>query len=128
PFADVAGSDVTGYEIHTGRTDVQDAARPFIVVARQGSPVREFDGAIDVTGNVVGTYLHGLFANDALRRAFLVHLATRKSEPPDGRWGVAEAAIDRYDRLADIVGGAIDLSAVAKLVRLESRHAEGRSE
>jgi len=128
PFADVAGSDVTGYEIHTGRTDVQDAARPFVIVARQGSPVREFDGAIDVTGNVLGTYLHGLFTNDALRRAFLVHLAARKGEPPDGRWGAGEAAIDRYDRLADIVAGAVDLNAVAKLVRLESRRAEGRTE
>jgi len=82
--------------------------------------VREFDGAVNAAGSVVGTYLHGLFANDALRRALLVHLATRKGERPDDRWGAGEASIDRYDRLADIVDGAVDLRGIGKLVGLDS--------
>jgi adenosylcobyric acid synthase len=128
PFAGVAGSDVAAYEIHTGRTDGDGVPRPFVVVGRRGAAVREFDGATNGPGTVVGTYLHGLFANDALRRAFLVHLATRKNERPDGRWGAGEAAVDRYDRLADIVDGAVDVRAVGKLVGLESRDTDGRVE
>jgi len=127
PFAGAAGSDVAAYEIHAGRTDANGMMRPFVVVSRRGVAVREFDGATNGAGTVVGTYLHGLFANDGLRRAFLVHLATRKGERPGDRWGVGETAIDRYDRLADIVDGAVDLRAISKLVGLESRDAERRS-
>jgi len=128
PFAGAVGSDVAAYEIHAGRTDVGGMPRPFVVVARRGAAVREFDGATNAAGNVVGTYLHGLFANDALRRAFLVHLAAGKGERPDNRWGEGEAAIDRYDRLADIVDGTVDLRAIGKLLGLEPRDTDRRVE
>jgi adenosylcobyric acid synthase len=127
PFARLAGSEVAAYEIHAGRTDGAGMTGPFVVVSRRGVAVRELDGATNAAGTVVGTYLHGLFANDSLRRAFLVYLATRKGERPDDRWGAGETAIDRYDRLADIVNGAVDLRAISKLVGLESRDAERRS-
>jgi adenosylcobyric acid synthase len=119
PFAGAAGSAVAAYEIHAGRTDGEGGARPFVIVARRGAAVREFDGATDAAGTVVGTYLHGLFGAGPLRRALLVHLATRKGGRPDDRWGAGEAAITRYDRLADIVDGAVDVRALGKLVRLE---------
>jgi len=126
PFAAAAGSDVAAYEIHAGRTEVDAVPRPFAVVTRQGAHVRQLDGALNAAGNVLGTYLHGLFANDALRRALLVHLAGRKGEPPDDRWGAGQAALHRYDRLADIVDAALDVRAIGKLVGLDWRHAETR--
>jgi adenosylcobyric acid synthase len=128
PFAGSVGSDVAAYEIHAGRSDVSGAPRPFVVVARCGAAVNQFDGATNMAGNVIGTYLHGLFANASLRRAFLVHLAARKGERPDDRWGAGESAADRYDRLADIVGAAIDVRGVAKLVGLEFQDRNGRVE
>ena len=65
---------------------------------------------------MVGTYLHGLFTNDALRRAFLRALADRKGIAADPRWGAP--AGDRYERLADAVARAVDIAAVAKLAGL----------
>lgn len=59
------GVALSGYEIHLGRTTGPDCQRPAITI--QG---RE-DGAISADGRVVGTYLHGLFANDAYRAALL---------------------------------------------------------
>src|SRR5216683_768354 len=94
PFAGAAGSGVAAYEIHAGRTDGDGVPRPFVVLARRGAGVREFEGATNAAGSVIGTYLHGLFANDALRRTLLVHLATRKGERPDDRWGAGDAAIN----------------------------------
>ncbi len=126
PFAVAPGSGVAAYEIHAGRTEGDGVPRPFVVIARRGAAVREFDGATNAAGTVVGTYLHGLFGNDGLRRAFLVHLATRKGARPDDRWGAGEAAIDRYDRLADIVEDAVDLRAISKLAGLEARDTGGR--
>jgi adenosylcobyric acid synthase len=68
---------------------------------------------------VVGTYLHGLFANDALRRALLVQLAMRRGVAADPRWGTPSDASERYDRLADIVAASCDLGAIGKLVGLD---------
>jgi cobyric acid synthase len=65
---------------------------------------------------VVGTYLHGLLASGAARRALLGWLAARAGRAPRGDWGTADVRTSRWDRLADIVAGAIDVAAVGKLV------------
>src|SRR5262249_56532844 len=104
-------------------------APPLEVVERRDRAVTAWDGASSAGGAVVGTYLHGLLANDGLRRALLVGLAARRGLPPDPRWGAPSSAAERYDRLADIVAAACDVAAIGKLVglRLESREGEERS-
>ncbi|WP_134680500.1 cobyric acid synthase [Paracoccus ravus] len=54
-----------GYEIHLGRSIGPDCARPFAHVA--GQP----EGATSRDGRIAGTYLHGLFRDDAFRAAYL---------------------------------------------------------
>ena len=119
PFARAAGTDVDAYEIHVGRTEVMTARRPFRILSRQDRPVDAQDGALSDAGNVVGTYLHGLFGNAALRRALLLELAVRGGVPADPRWGTGSSAAACYDRLADAVGPACDLAAIGKLVGLD---------
>jgi len=53
-----SGSTLIGYEIHVGETTGNDTLRPMSVL--EGKP----DGAINLSGNVEGTYLHGIFSND----------------------------------------------------------------
>jgi adenosylcobyric acid synthase len=118
-FAAAGGSALSAYEIHMGTTETA-ARRPFRVTARSGVTVEEGDGAMNARGNVVGTYLHGLFANEAVRRGLLLHLAARKRLEPDPRWG-RPLGPDRYDRLADVVGGAIDVALLARLLRIDPR-------
>lgn len=120
-FAEAAGSPIGAYEIHSGRTEVKGALQPFEIITRRGIAVAEGDGASNAGGNVVGTYLHGLFANDLLRRALLVDLAARRSLAADPRWGTPAGASERYDRLADIVAASCDLGAIGKLVGLDLR-------
>ena len=115
PFSGAAGSEVVAYEIHAGRTSASSPT-PFTIVERGDRAVHDADGAVSAAGNVVGTYLHGLFANDSLRRAFLRSLAARKGIAADPRWG--SPAGDRYEHLADAVARAVDLGALAKLVGL----------
>ena len=112
-FSGAVGGEVLAYEIHAGRTSARTRA-PFTIVERAGSPVRDDDSAVSEAGNVIGTYLHGLFANDALRRAFLCSLAARKGIVADPRWGAPTG--DRYERLADAVARAVEPGTVAKLV------------
>jgi len=116
-LAEVAGHELAAYEIHVGRTHgTGDAA--FAIVARGAQGADGADGAVSADGAVTGTYLHGLFADDRLRGAVLRAVAIRTGRPSDPRWGKARRASDRYDRLADIVGDAVDMSAIAKLVGL----------
>jgi adenosylcobyric acid synthase len=127
PFGEASGDALTAYEIHAGVTRVGVVQRPFVVVERQGRALAEPDGALSAQGNVVGTYLHGLFANDTLRQAFLVRLASRNGETPDPRWGQTLSAGARYDRLADLVGSALDMPGIGKLVGLDYLRGNGRS-
>ena len=60
------GAPFAGYEMHMGVTDGPDCARPFARLA-DGSP----DGAMSADGRVIGTYVHGLFADDRQRAAWL---------------------------------------------------------
>lgn len=56
---------VTGYEIHLGETNGPDCERAWLSLDGRG------EGAMSPDGLVMGCYLHGLFAADAFRTAFL---------------------------------------------------------
>ena len=58
------GLPITAYEIHIGRSTGPDTARPF---AHTPAP----EGATAPDGRVMGSYLHGMFAADAFRAAYL---------------------------------------------------------
>jgi adenosylcobyric acid synthase len=62
------GMPVHGYEMHIGVTTGPGLARPMLDL--DGHP----DGAVSADGRVMGCYLHGLFASDRFRRAFLARL------------------------------------------------------
>jgi adenosylcobyric acid synthase len=62
------GTAIVGYEIHLGRTEGIDCARPFAVIGSQP------DGAISTSGRIMGTYLHGCFTADSFRDAYLKSL------------------------------------------------------
>ena len=120
PFARACGTALSAYEIHMGLTERHGGDHPFTVTRRNGVATEHADGSMNARGNVLGTYLHGLFANDGLRRALLVELAAPKGLTPDPRWGRSSDA-DRYDRLADVVGSALDLRLLAQLLRVDPR-------
>jgi adenosylcobyric acid synthase len=62
------GQPVRGYEMHVGTTTGPGAARPMLKLANGAA------GAMSADGRVAGCYLHGLFAGDGFRRAFIAGL------------------------------------------------------
>ena len=60
-----SGASFSGYEIHIGRTAGVDCDRSFSTI--EGVP----DGAVSANGRIAGTYLHGLFVDDAFRASWL---------------------------------------------------------
>jgi adenosylcobyric acid synthase len=96
-----------GYEMHIGVTEGPDRARPFAHLA-DGTP----DGAVSTDGRVIGTYIHGLFAGDKQRAAWLSRLGA----------GPAQIAYDglieqTLDALAAHLSAHIDLDRLLKLSR-----------
>ena len=85
-----SGCPIAGYEIHIGRTEGADRARPFARI--DGSD----EGAVSVSGRVEGTYLHGLFGADAFRSRYLAGLGARASGQ-----SYDQAVQSTLDRLAD---------------------------
>jgi adenosylcobyric acid synthase len=61
----------SGYEIHMGETLYENGAEPFAEILREGGQQSTSDGAIASSGRVLGTYIHGLFDDDAFRHTFL---------------------------------------------------------
>jgi adenosylcobyric acid synthase len=101
------GVPFSGYEMHMGLTEGPDRARPFARLS-DGSA----EGAMSADGRVAGTYIHGLFADDRQRSAWLERWA---AGPPAIAY---DALIDEMlDRLATHVAGHIDLDRLLKLSR-----------
>ncbi|MGI9452610.1 MAG: cobyric acid synthase [Geminicoccaceae bacterium] len=66
-----SGLPIQGYEMHVGRSEGPALNRPFLDL--NGRP----DGAVSDDGRIIGCYVHGLFASDDFRHAFLKHLRER---------------------------------------------------
>lgn len=93
------GLPIRGYEIHAGLTRGSDTARPFLHLPE--GP----DGAISPDGRIEGTYVHGLFAEDAFRAAWLE--GARAGASSDAAYGASvEAALDA---LADGLEAHLDV-------------------
>ena len=103
----VSGEPVSGYEIHMGKTNGPDLARAMLHL-ETGS-----EGARDESGRVEGTCLHGLFASDAWRRAWLARAggATDASRS-------YEATIERaLDDIATDLSAMLDIEALLTAAR-----------
>ncbi|MDJ0826176.1 MAG: cobyric acid synthase [Rhodobacter sp.] len=98
------GDRVPGYEIHLGETTGPDCARAWL---RDGDRLH---GAASADGLVMGCYLHGLFASDGFRSAFLRRAG---GQPGVTRY---EATVEAtLDALADHIERNLDLDRLQSL-------------
>lgn len=101
-----SGATMQGYEIHIGRSDGFDRARPFANVDGQA------EGAVSADGRVMGSYLHGMFAEDGFRRAFLTALGAAASDQ-----SYSETVDDTLDALAAHMEAHLNIDAMLALAR-----------
>ncbi|MEO9902673.1 cobyric acid synthase [Nisaea sp.] len=107
----VTGEPITGYEIHIGRTDGPDRTRPFATID-DGNGAHQ-DGAVSASGQIAGSYLHGMFSDDDFRRSFLAGLgASRFSE-----MNFTTEIDSVLDRLADHLEVHLDTETLFGLAR-----------
>ena len=102
----VNGSAFEGYEIHIGRSDGPDRARPF---ARMDGVA---EGAVSADGRIAGSYIHGMFSNDGFRSAFLQGLGATASAHQYG--ATVEAVLNE---LAAHIETHLDVDGLLQLAR-----------
>lgn len=98
----LSGAPVHGYEIHNGRITGPDRGRPLLRITH--GP----DGAQSPDGRIGGVHLHGLFASDEYRRAWLGRLGVA-ADPDLDFTEVVEGALDE---VASALEAALDIDAL----------------
>ncbi|WP_458119686.1 cobyric acid synthase [Paenibacillus sp. Z6-24] len=108
---------VKGYEIHMGTTTVESGANVQSLFhlhrITDHHPTAIKDGCILPDGSVWGTYLHGVFNNDRLRRSWLNSLRQVKGlEPLNESIHGQTRREEAFDRLADTVRKHLDMERI----------------
>jgi adenosylcobyric acid synthase len=99
-----------GYEMHVGRTEGPDCARPLLSFADGRR-----DGARSPSGRVLGCYVHGLFCDDRQRRRWLAML-----EAPASALDYEAEVEATLDALARELERHLDVDAILELARVPS--------
>ena len=113
---------VEGYEIHMGTSnltaaDAGNARHAFTILERSMERVCEKDGAFSPEGNVIGTYIHGIFDNDAFRDAFLNFVARRRKKQKQRKRAGRGINWDiEIEKLANFVKRHIDIEKIYKIL------------
>jgi adenosylcobyric acid synthase len=102
----VTALPLDGYEIHIGRTHGADCARAFATI--DGKP----DGATSPDGRIIGTYLHGMFSDDAFRAAFISALGGTPSP-----LAYRDTVDHTLDLLAEHLEAHLDVAGLLALAR-----------
>ena len=109
------GTRVDGYEIHTGRNSYGPEAFPWLRIDG------ETDGVMNGQGNVLGTYLHGLFDDGRLFAAIADRIRTQRGDAGKEQQPVSmeEYREREFDRIAAIVRESVDMDAVYRIIHGE---------
>lgn len=116
----VSPATLDGYEIHIGETVYEESALAFAVLNEE-----ESDGCISADTRIFGTYLHGIFDDDAFRHIFIAAARGFHHLSPAicfENW--RQKREESLDRLADTVRESLDLSRIFNWAGLKYRSTE----
>jgi len=100
--------DIDGYEIHIGETMYADGAQAFSILNGY-----EPDGCISPDTRIFGTYLHGIFDDDAFRHTFLAAARSfHQLAPVSHLENWRQTREDSFNRLAGTVRESLDLPRI----------------
>lgn len=107
------GTVLDGYEIHTGKNSYGPEAVPWLKIHG------ETDGVMNSQGNVLGTYLHGIFDDGRLFSAIADRIRLQRGEEGKKEEPVSfdEFREKEFDRIAAIVRASLDMDAVYRIIQ-----------
>ncbi len=117
-LANARGATLEGYEIHMGISHGRPDLVPFSI--QKDGLQGDSEGAMDLEGRVLGTYIHGLFNSMSLRQTMLKNIAAARNKPllPEAPSINKDA---EYDKLAALVRSSLNMDLVYEIAGLERR-------
>jgi len=114
-------TSIEGYEIHMGETDCihkNNVAPLFQIVRITGEHVHEGWATLD--GATWGTYLHGVFHNDTLRRSWLDGIRVKKGLKPFRQTYSSNMLKEQeFDRIAEVVRNHVDMEQIYAIMGIK---------
>lgn len=98
----MSGKRIRGYEIHMGRTrPLRRSGEPFVKIHSPGDKTTWMDGWAVNSGQISGTYVHGILDSPGFRGDFINTLRRAKGLKERASSQGRFARFHQYDRLAD---------------------------
>lgn len=120
--AELNNKKIYGYEIHMGVSTYGEAVEPlFNIKTKNGEMVNYSDGAINKEGNVMGTYIHGIFDGIPFREKILNTIRWQKGLKTKEAKTYESLREKELDKLADIVRNSIDMKKIYEIINLQPR-------
>ncbi|MHB9944084.1 cobyric acid synthase CobQ [Clostridium botulinum] len=111
---------VYGYEIHMGISKYSENIKPlFKIYDKNGEKVDYFDGAINEKGNVMGTYIHGVFDGVVFREKIINELRVKKGLKKKKSQMYEHMREKELDKLADIVRQSLDMEKIYSIIGMK---------
>lgn len=113
-FSGLSGIDFEGYEIHMGTSSLEEG-NVLADIAEDGSPAKA-DGLN--SGNVYGSYVHGIFDQEEVAKAIISALLRAKGLSDEDVVSTDMAAYkeQQYDLLADGIRRNMDMDLLYRIV------------
>ncbi len=121
--------EVYGYEIHMGICKYGHNARPLFRIydkngeqnSLEGEQISYEDGAVNLGGNIMGTYIHGVLDGVEFRE-YMINTLRIKKGIESKKSKVYESLREKeLDKLADIVRGSIDMDSIYKILGVKRK-------
>ncbi|KHD36118.1 cobalamin biosynthesis protein CobQ [Clostridium acetobutylicum] len=109
---------VYGYEIHMGVSSYGEKAKPFIKIENK---VGVDDGAVNEGGNIMGTYIHGIFDGANFREYIINFLRDKKGIERKKSVVYEDVRNGEIDKLADIVRNSLDMNSIYSSMGIEGK-------
>ena len=113
------GKSVKGYEIHMGISTIgEDVKKLNTINKKLDEEVDYVEGSVNKEGNVVGTYLHGIFDEIDFTRTLLNNIREQKGleKIESSVESFDEFKQNEYDKLADLLREHLDIDKIYKIM------------
>ena len=115
----LSGKRVKGYEIHMGISKVGNEISYLNLIDKKlGEEVNYLEGSVNNVGNVVGTYLHGIFDEIDFTRELLNIIREKKGleKLKSSVTSFDEFKQNEYDKLADLLREHLDIQKIYEIM------------
>ncbi len=113
PLEELNGKTASGYEIHMGKSHFEQGTLPF-TYSIDSDKRKTVSGIIDMSGRVMGTYVHGFFDSPGIASAFINALRKRNNFSPLEVPVFERSMVLNRDinKMANVVRNAVDIEKI----------------